>query len=169
MNEAEVFLDGRVALHCGDCLDILATLPDNSFDSFVGDPPYHLTSIVKRFGKTSKGDDTQTSDRARRGTDGMARLSRGFMGKTWDGGDIAFRVELWREVLRVLKPGGHLLAFSGTRTYHRMAYAIDEAGFEIRDMVSWLYGSGFPKSHDIAKHIDKQGGGMARQSCTRPP
>lgn len=80
------------------------------------------------------------------------------MGKSWDGGDIAFRVELWAQVLRVLKPGGHLVAFSGTRTYHRMACAIEDAGFEVRDMLSWLYGSGFPKSLDVSKAIDKAAG-----------
>jgi DNA modification methylase len=79
----------------------------------------------------------------------------GFMGKQWDGGDIAFRPEVWREVYRVLKPGAHLLAFGGTRTYHRMACAIEDAGFEIRDCVMWLYGSGFPKSHDVSKGIDE--------------
>ena len=79
----------------------------------------------------------------------MARLSRGFMGKQWDGGDIAFRPELWAEVLRVLKPGGHMVAFSGTRTYHRMAVAIEDAGFEIRDQIGWCFGTGFPKSHNI--------------------
>jgi site-specific DNA-methyltransferase (adenine-specific) len=80
----------------------------------------------------------------------------GFMGKKWDSTGIAYNVELWKECLRVLKPGGHLLAFGGTRTYHRMACAIEDAGFEIRDCIQWLYGSGFPKSHDISKAIDKK-------------
>lgn len=71
------------------------------------------------------------------------------MGKQWDGGDVAFQPETWALVLRVLKPGGHLLAFSGTRTYHRMACAIEDAGFEIRDQIGWCYGSGFPKSHNV--------------------
>jgi site-specific DNA-methyltransferase (adenine-specific) len=77
------------------------------------------------------------------------------MGKEWDGGDIAFRTEVWSECLRVLKPGGHLLSFGGSRTYHRMAVAIEDAGFEIRDQIMWVYGSGFPKSHNIGKAIDK--------------
>lgn len=81
-----------------------------------------------------------------------------FMGKKWDGSGIAYNVEMWQEALRVLKPGGHLLAFGGTRTYHRMACAIEDAGFEIRDCIQWLYGSGFPKSLDISKAIDKQAG-----------
>lgn len=79
-----------------------------------------------------------------------------FMGKKWDY-DVP-SIEIWKEVLRVLKPGGHLLSFGGTRTYHRMVVAIEDAGFEIRDQLQWLYGSGFPKSHDISKAIDKAAG-----------
>lgn len=82
----------------------------------------------------------------------------GFMGKSWDASGIAYNVDLWAECLRVLKPGGHLLAFGGTRTYHRMAVAIEDAGFEIRDSLHWVYGSGFPKSHDVSKAIDKAAG-----------
>ncbi len=82
----------------------------------------------------------------------------GFMGKKWDASGIAYDVDLWRECLRVLKPGGHLLAFSGSRTYHRMTVAIEDAGFDIRDQIMWLYGSGFPKSHNISKAIDKMAG-----------
>jgi len=76
-----------------------------------------------------------------------------FMGKKWDY-DVP-QVELWKEVYRVLKPGGHILSFAGSRTYHRMAVNIEDAGFEIRDMLGWLYGSGFPKSHNIGKAVDK--------------
>ena len=112
-------------------------------NSVVTDPPYHLTSIVKRFGK-------EDSAPAQFGTDGAyARASKGFMGKEWDGGDIAFRPETWELALKLLKPGGHLLAFSASRNYHRMAVAIEDAGFEIRDQMMWLYGSGFPKSHNV--------------------
>ena len=82
----------------------------------------------------------------------------GFMGKSWDASGIAFNVDVWREALRVLKPGGHLIAFSGSRTYHRMAVAIEDAGFEIRDQIMWVYGSGFPKSHNVSKGIDKAAG-----------
>lgn len=78
-----------------------------------------------------------------------------FMGKSWDSTGIANNVELWRECLRVLKPWGHLLSFSGTRTYHRMASAIEDAGFEVRDMIEWCYGSGFPKSRNIGKDVEK--------------
>ena len=79
----------------------------------------------------------------------------GFMGKSWDNTGIANNPLMWAECLRVLKPGGHLLAFSGTRTYHRMAVAIEDAGFEVRDMIEWVYGSGFPKSLNIGKVTDK--------------
>ena len=82
----------------------------------------------------------------------------GFMGKSWDASGIAFNIEVWQEALRVLKPGGHLLAFSGSRTYHRMAVAIEDAGFQIRDQIMWVYGSGFPKSHNIEKAINKVDG-----------
>lgn len=79
----------------------------------------------------------------------------GFMGKGWDDSGIANNPELWKEVLRVLKPGGHLLSFSHSRTYHRQAVAVEDAGFEIRDQIMWIYGSGFPKSHNIGKAVDK--------------
>jgi len=82
----------------------------------------------------------------------------GFMGRAWDSTGIAYSVDLWREVLRVLKPGGHLAAFGATRSYHRMAVAIEDAGFEIRDTFVWMYGSGFPKSLDVSKAIDKAAG-----------
>ena len=80
----------------------------------------------------------------------------GFMGKSWDNSGIAYSTELWAECLRVLKPGGHLLAFSGSRTYHRMVVAIEDSGFEIRDQIMWLYGSGFPKSLNVAKSIESK-------------
>ncbi len=119
-------------------------------DSVVTDPPYHLTSIVKRFGK-------EGSAPAQYGTDGaFSRASTGFMGKEWDGGDIAFRPDTWKLAYDLLKPGGHLLAFSASRNYHRMAVAIEDAGFEIRDQIMWIYGSGFPKSLNIGKAIDKR-------------
>lgn len=117
-------------LHSGDCLELLATLPDNSVDSIVTDPPYGLS----------------------------------FMGKKWDY-DVP-NVEIWKECLRVLKPGGHLLAFAGTRTQHRMAVRIEDAGFEIRDMIAWVYGSGFPKSHNLKD--EWQGWGTALKPALEP-
>lgn len=88
----------------------------------------------------------------------------GFMGKSWDSSGIAYKVALWAECLRVLKPGGHLIAFGGSRTYHRLACAVEDAGFEIRDQLMWVYGSGFPKSLDVSKAIDKATGAMAKET-----
>lgn len=151
----EEFLGGKVRLACGDSRDVLKDLPDASIDSVVTDPPYALVSIQKRFGKPGSAS----------AKDVYGRGAAGFMGKQWDTGETAFAVEFWAEVLRVLKPGGHLLAFSGTRTYHRMVVAIEDAGFEIRDQIGWVYGSGFPKSHDVSKAIDKKLG--AKRSKVR--
>ena len=116
-------------LYHGDCLEVLKTLPPNSVDSVVTDPPYGLS----------------------------------FMGKNWDYDVPA--IEVWQECLRVLKPGGHLLAFAGTRTQHGMAVRIEDAGFEIRDMIAWVYGSGFPKSLDVSKAIDKAAGAERESVC----
>jgi site-specific DNA-methyltransferase (adenine-specific) len=116
------FEDEQTTIYNGDCREILQTLPDDSVDAVVTDPPYGLA----------------------------------FMGKRWDY-DVP-SIEVWAECLRILKPGGHLLAFAGTRTQHRMAVKIEDAGFEIRDMIAWVYGSGFPKSLDVSKAIDKAAG-----------
>ena len=138
----EIIIEGSTVYN-GDCLEVMEKIDKCSVDSVVTDPPYHLTSIVKRFGK-------EGSAPAQFGTDGaFARASKGFMGKEWDGGDIAFQANTWSKCYELLKPGGHLIAFSGSRTDHRMAVAIEDAGFEIRDQCIWLYGSGFPKSHNI--------------------
>ena len=80
----------------------------------------------------------------------------GFMGRSWDSTGIAFQKETWELALKLLKPGGHLLAFSASRNYHRMAVAIEDVGFEIRDQMMWLYGSGFPKSMNVGKAFDKK-------------
>ena len=90
----------------------------------------------------------------------------GFMGKSWDASGIAFNIEVWKEALRILKPGGHLIAFSGSRTYHRMAVAIEDAGFQIRDQIMWIYGSGFPKSHNLKD--EWQGWGTALKPAHEP-
>jgi len=105
-------------LHLGDCREVLKTLPANSIDAVVTDPPYGLS----------------------------------FMGKGWDHGVPG--VDFWTEVYRVMKPGAHLIAYGGTRTIHRLTVGIEDAGFEIRDSIYWLYGSGFPKSHNVSKAID---------------
>src|SRR3954468_12266211 len=160
----KTFHNGKVTLHAGDCLEVLKAMPENSIDAVVTDPPYHLTSITKRFSKNgySKSNLEQPADKNLDGimAGSFRRLAKGFMGKVWDGGDIAFQPELWAEVLRVLKPGGHMVCFGGTRTYHRLACAIAEAGFEIRDQLAWVFGSGFPKSHNVALMIDKAAGAM---------
>ena len=136
----------------GDCLETLQQLEDNSIDAVLCDPPYHLQSIVKRFS-------AEDAKEAQYGKDGLfQRASKGFMGKSWDGGDIAFRTDVWRECYRVLKPGGHLVAFGGTRTIHRITCAIEDSGFEIRDQLNWLYYSGFPKSRNISLDLDKAAG-----------
>jgi site-specific DNA-methyltransferase (adenine-specific) len=139
------YTDHSVTLYHGDCLDILRELPDNSVDSVVTDPPYGLGFMGKAW------DEPGTIAAVRPRSDGgnHAREMRAF--QQW--------CELWAvECLRVLKPGGHLLAFGGTRTYHRLACAVEDAGFEIRDSIAWLYGSGFPKSLDVSKAIDKAAG-----------
>ena len=108
----------------GDCVEVMAAMPEASVDAVVTDSPYEL----------------------------------GFMGRKWDASGVSYQVETWAACLRVLKPGGHLLAFGGSRTYHRMACAVEDAGFEIRDQIMWLYGSGFPKSLDVGKAMDKAAG-----------
>ena len=123
-------IDKGIGVFEGDCLDGLMSLPDNSIDSIVTDPPYGL----------------------------------GFMGKDWDHGVPG--KHFWQEMLRVLKPGGYLLAFAGTRTQHRMATNIEDAGFEIRDMIAWVYGSGFPKSRNFDG--EWQGWGTALKPALEP-
>ena len=132
-----------------ESLKHLKTVKDNTFDSCVTDPPYHLASILKRFGPGQKGINNKDEKEGRNGP--YHRAAKGFMGQTWDGGDIAFNKDFWKEVYRVIKPGCVLLAFAATRNYHRMAVAIEDAGFEIFDMINWIYGSGFPKRKNLLK------------------
>jgi len=158
--ETRALLDGRVTLHAGDCVEVMAHLPTASVDAVVTDPPYHLTANKKGGTGAASMNLQSPAGRSRIGTGG------GFMGKQWDGGDVAFRVETWAAVFRLLKPGAHLVAFSSTRTYHRMACAIEDAGFEIRDQLAWMYGSGFPKSHN--QHGDWEGWGTALKPAWEP-
>jgi len=152
-----------ITVHHGDSREILKGIPDASVHSVVTDPPYALVSISKRFGKAD-------ASPAKAGKTGAyARASAGFMGKKWDTGETAFDPAFWAEVLRVLKPGGYVVAFGGTRTYHRLACAIEDAGFEIRDQIAWIYGSGFPKSHDVSKGIDKALGAERRVVAKASP
>lgn len=136
-------------LHVGDCRVVLPTLPASSVHAIVTDPPYDLTT-GKKGGTGERSMNLQNPyGRARAG---------GFMAKAWDATGVAFDPETWTACLRVLKPGGHLLAFGGTRTIHRMTVAIEDAGFEIRDQIAWMYATGFPKSLDVSKAIDKAAG-----------
>ena len=138
-----------IDLRHGDMRDVLPTIEADSVHSVVTDPPYHLTpAAIQELGHPSWNGNTQRQRSGR----------AGFMGKQWDGGSIAFDPDTWRAVHRVLKPGGFLLSFGGTRTQHRMICAIEDAGFEIRDVIAWIYGSGFPKSLDISKAIDRAAG-----------
>jgi DNA modification methylase len=139
-----------------DCLEGLKLLDDNSIDSIVTDPPYGLSkepNIVEVL--THWLNDKE-----------YKHPSKGFMGKEWD--SFVPSPTIWKEVLRVLKPGGHLLCFAGTRTYDLMCMSIRLAGFEIRDQIQWIYGSGFPKSHDISKAIDKKAGAEREVICDNP-
>jgi site-specific DNA-methyltransferase (adenine-specific) len=141
-------LSPDITLFHADCRDALRVLPDNSLDSCCTDPPYALVSVVKRFGSMGAA--------PAKGNEAYMRASAGFMGKTWDTGETAMSVEFWAEVFRVLKPGAFVAAFGASRGYHRMACAIEDAGFEIRDSLMWCYGTGFPKSQDVSKFIDKE-------------
>lgn len=147
-------------LYQGDCRDYArdAAFLAPLHHAIITDPPYALVSISKRFG---------SADAAPAQSDGptgvYGRASAGFMGKKWDTGETAFDPATWRALGELLPPGGHIAAFCGTRTYHRLACAIEDAGFEIRDCLSWLYGTGFPKSHDVSKAIDKRDAAKVRR------
>jgi site-specific DNA-methyltransferase (adenine-specific) len=132
-------------IHVGDCLEWLRTLPDCSVDSCVTDPPYGL----------GREPDPREVLAAWLSGDAYQPGGRGFMGKSWD--SFVPSPVVWAEVFRVLKPGGHLLAFAGSRTYDWIALGVRLAGFEIRDQLMWIYGSGFPKSHDVSKASTRDG------------
>ena len=138
--------DNNVTLHHGDCLAALQAMPDNSVDSIVTDPPYGLSAATPQ-----QVADTitawATGDRT------AAPTGKGFMGRSWDA--FVPPPAVWDECLRVLKPGGHMLVFAGSRTQDLMGLSIRLAGFELRDSLAWIYGSGFPKSMDVSKAIDK--------------
>lgn len=142
----EVIQIGPHVLHCADCMDVMRSLPDNSVDAIVTDPPYGLSPD----GRARTWDDIEALRAQGKGP------TAGFMGRAWDAGVPG--VTWARECLRVLKPGGHLIAFSATRTYHRLACAVEDAGFEIRDMIAWLQYQGFPKSRNVSKDIDAMHG-----------
>jgi site-specific DNA-methyltransferase (adenine-specific) len=137
----------------GDFLSLLPTLPDNHFDAVLCDPPYHLTSRTQQ-GQNSRGGSACKG----------LQPAKGFMGHTWDGSDVAFRPETWMEVMRVMRPGAYLMAFGGSRTFHRMAVAMEDAGFILVDTLMWLYSTGFPKSRNVAADIDKAMGGSGQRT-----
>ena len=156
------YADPTVTVHHGDCLDVLAELPDASIDAVVTDPPYGLEFMGKEWDAPWKADGTVLHDPSEVGGfqdgNGGNPFSRSRI-RFGTGAGFQQWCQQWAtECLRVLKPGGHLLAFGGTRTSHRLACAIEDAGFEIRDSIAWLYGSGFPKSLDVSKAIDKAAG-----------
>lgn len=136
---AEPLLDGRVVLHIGDSRDVLVGFAAASIDAVVCDPPYALVSIGKRFGKAGAAPAKDYSGTREGATGAYARASAGFMGQAWDTGEVAFDPAFWRAVLRVLKPGGHVVAFGGTRSYHHLAMAIETAGFEMRDSIGDMF------------------------------
>ena len=148
----------EVTLWHGDCLAVLRTLPDASVDAVVTDPPYGLEFMGKEW-DSFKPSGARIRERDGDGWPGSTswKISRP------DSYSAGAPFQQWcfewaTECLRVLKPGGHMLAFGGTRTWHRLACAIEDAGFEIRDSIAWMYGSGFPKSLDVSKAIDKAAG-----------
>lgn len=146
-----------IVVHHGDCLDVLRELADDSVDAVVTDPPYGLEFMGKDwdgadgFRRSLNAADAGRDNAFGRASRTSPEYRAGHLFQEW--------CALWAaECLRVLKPGGHLLAFGGTRTWHRLAVAVEDAGFEIRDSFAWLYGSGFPKSLDVSKAIDKAAG-----------
>jgi site-specific DNA-methyltransferase (adenine-specific) len=157
------FLDDiDVILYDGDCIEVMRQMPEDSVDAIVTDPPYGLEFMSKDWdapwkaaGKVERAnEDTDPSHPFR---NGAPRVEYGIGGAA-SAGFQSFSEAWAREAFRILKPGGHLLAFAGTRTYHRMASGVEDAGFEIRDCIAWMYGSGFPKSLDVSKAIDKAAG-----------
>lgn len=153
-------MSNQTNIHTGDVLEWAAQYEGDPFHALLCDPPYHLTSINKRFSDPD-------SAPAQYGKDGaFSRASRGFMGQQWDGGDIAFRPETWAALASVLYPGAFIMAFAGSRGYHRMAVAMEDAGLILHPAIGWLFGSGFPKATRIDTQVDKAAG-VERQSGKR--
>jgi DNA modification methylase len=158
------YSDDLVTLHHGDCIEVMRELPEASVDAVVTDPPYGLEFMGKDWDAPWKNSGDVVDDPASVGgfQDGAggnpfsrSRIRYGRDGNAMAGFQAWF-TEVASEAHRVLKPGGHLLAFGGTRTWHRLAVAVEDAGFEIRDSIAWMYGSGFPKSLDVAKSIENK-------------
>jgi hypothetical protein len=162
------YADDKVTLYAGDCLDVLRELPDASVDAVVTDPPYGLEFMGKdwdRFDQTPAAWATRDKSEDLTGKSSSPFLAAS-VNKYAAGLPFQQWCHLWTvECLRVLKPGGHLLAFGGTRTYHRLACAVEDAGFEVRDFIAWLYGSGFPKSLDVTDALGRIVPPDARCAC----
>lgn len=145
INLENTFEETPYLLLCGDSLDRLKDIPDNSIDAIVTDPPYGLGKEPDAIQMLKDWIETGHHD---------VKSKTGFMGKSWD--NFVPQPVLWQECLRVLKPGGHLLSFAGTRTYDLVVLGLRLSGFEIRDQLAWVYGSGMPKALDVSKAIDKE-------------
>jgi len=151
-----------ISIRRGDSYEVLESMEPGSVWAVVCDPPYDL---VANKGGGSGTASLNLSTPQGRSRIGVGNGAGGFMGKQWDSTGIAFSVEFWQKAYRVLKPGGVLKTFGGTRTFHKMAKAIEEAGFSDIKMEAWLYSSGFPKSLNISKQIDKLGGKSPRSQA----
>ena len=153
------FLSDKAIIYSGDCLAAMKELPDNSIDAIVTDPPYGLSNIDEKVF-------TNALLKWVAGQRDFTPAGKGFMGKTWDA--FVPPPAVWDECFRVLKPGGHILVFAGSRTIDLMGVSVRMAGFEIRDSLAWIYGQGFPKSLDISKAIDKAAGAEREVIGSRP-
>ena len=149
-----------VTIHNGDCIETMKAMPPESVDAIVCDPPYGLSN-------TTPAQVADTITKWAGGDRGHVPTGRGFMGKSWDA--FVPPPAVWDECMRVLKPGGHMVVFAGSRTQDLMGLSIRLAGFEMRDSLAWLYGSGFPKSHDVGKAIDKLAGAEREVVGMVPP
>jgi DNA modification methylase len=164
--------DNRVVLYLGDCVEVMASLPASSVDAIVTDPPYGLEFMGKDWDAPWRATGSVVTDAA---SEGGFQDSGG--GNPYSRSRIRYGVgegfQLWclkwaTEALRVAKPGAHILAFGGTRMFHRLTCALEDAGWEIRDCVSWVYGSGFPKSLDVSKAIDDRLGAVRKTKRLTP-